>query len=219
VRFYSSLYASEYREEEELMEGLCGELPHVSEEANEELDKPITPQELKAALQGMQGRLAPGIDGLPAEFYKEYWYIFAGDILAVFNESLASGSMPMSCRRAVLTLLPKKGNPQDIGNWRPVSLLCVDYKLVEQVIHWNQTYCVPSRSMVDNVHLIRDVLEASSSFGIDTGLISVPCPGCSLHSPSSPSSSRGFNKSMIFIRRRMPMTLLFLLGTRGMQTF
>ncbi|KAJ3587850.1 hypothetical protein NHX12_011445 [Muraenolepis orangiensis] len=103
----------------------------------------------------------------------------------VFNESLASGSMPVSCRRAVITLLPKKGNLQDIKNWRPVSLLCVDYKIlskalatrlgkaVEQVIHRDQTYCVPGRSMVDNVHLIRDVLEVSSSLGINTGLISL----------------------------------------------
>ncbi|KAJ3614263.1 hypothetical protein NHX12_017837 [Muraenolepis orangiensis] len=105
--------------------------------------------------------------------------------LDVFNESLASGSMPVSCRRAVITLLPKKGNLQDIKNWRPVSLLCVDYKLlskalatrlgraVEQVIHRDQTYCVPGRSMVDNVHLIRDVLEVSSSLDINTGLISL----------------------------------------------
>ncbi|KAI3360290.1 hypothetical protein L3Q82_014607 [Scortum barcoo] len=93
----------------------------------------------------------------------------------------------MSCRRAVLTLLPKKGNLQDIKNWRPVSLLCVDYKLLskalanrlrgamEQVIHQDQTYyCVPGRSMVDNnIYLIRDVLEVSSSLGMDTGLISL----------------------------------------------
>uniref|UniRef100_A0AAQ4QQC8 Reverse transcriptase domain-containing protein n=1 Tax=Gasterosteus aculeatus aculeatus TaxID=481459 RepID=A0AAQ4QQC8_GASAC len=93
--------------------------------------------------------------------------------------------MPMSCRRAVITLMPKKGNLQDIGNWHPVSLLCVDYKLLsrvfasrlretmEQVIHRDKTYCVPGRSMVDNVYLIRDVLEVSSSLGINTGLISL----------------------------------------------
>ncbi|KAJ3614549.1 hypothetical protein NHX12_018121 [Muraenolepis orangiensis] len=122
----------------------------VSEEANSQLEGPLTIQELQTALQGMQGRRAP-----------------------------------LSCRRAVITLLPKKGNVQDIKNWRPVSLLSVDYKLlskalatrlgraVEQVIHRDQTYCVPGRSMVDNIHLIRDVLEVSSSLDINTGLISL----------------------------------------------
>lgn len=44
---------------------------------------------------------------------------------------------------------------------------------MEEVIHRDQTYCVPGRSMVDNVYLIRDVLEVSCSLGVDTGLISL----------------------------------------------
>ncbi|KAJ3585369.1 hypothetical protein NHX12_014090 [Muraenolepis orangiensis] len=185
VSFYSTLYTSEYEEGETLSEGFWNGLPQVSEEANSQLEGPLTIQELQTALQGMQGRRAPGIDGLSVEFYRAYWDVLSNDLLDVFNESLASGSMPVSCRRAVITLLPKKGNLQDIKNWRPVSLLCVDYKLlskalatrlgraVEQVIHRDQTYCVPGRSMVDNVHLIRDVLEVSSSLDINTGLISL----------------------------------------------
>ncbi|KAJ3595539.1 hypothetical protein NHX12_004842 [Muraenolepis orangiensis] len=154
VRFYSTLYTSEYEEGETLSEGFCNGLPQVSEEANKQLEGPLTIQELQTALQGMQGRWAPGIDGLSVEFYRAYWDVLSNDLLDVFNESLASGSMPVSCRRAVITLLPKKGNLQDIKNWRPVSLLCVDCKLlskalatrlgraVEQVIHRDQTYCV-----------------------------------------------------------------------------
>ena len=132
-----------------------------------------------------RGRKAPGIDGLTVEFYKAFWDILAHDIIEVFNESLVSGSLPLSCRRAVITLLPKKGNLQNIGNWRPVSLLCTDYKILskvlanrlkgtmEQILHRDQTYCVSSRSMVDNIYLIRDVLEVSSSLGINTGLIAL----------------------------------------------
>ena len=185
VKFYSSLYTSEYEENDSLFEGFCGELPQVSEETNSQLDQPLQMEELHAALQSMQGRRAPGIDGLTVEFYKAFWQILATDFLDVVNESLTSGSLPLSCRRAVVTLLPKKGNLQDIKNWRPVSLLSTDYKILskalanrlrgamEQVIHRDQTYCVPGRSMVDNVYLIRDVLEVSSSLGINTGLISL----------------------------------------------
>ncbi len=126
----------------------------------------------------MQGRKAPGIDGLTVEFYKEYWDILGPDLLLVLNESLASGSLPFFCRSAVVTLLPKKGNLQEIKNLRPVSLLCVDYKILssrlrgamEQVIHRDQTYCVPGRSMVD-VYLTGDVLELSSSLNSNAGLI------------------------------------------------
>uniref|UniRef100_A0A674MKT3 Reverse transcriptase domain-containing protein n=1 Tax=Takifugu rubripes TaxID=31033 RepID=A0A674MKT3_TAKRU len=185
VEFFSSLYESEYRRDDGLFHEFCGDLPRVSEEANSQLDRPLQLDELHAALLSMKGRKSPGVDGLTVEFFKAYWDIVAHDMLEVFNESLASGSLPLSCRRAVVTLLPKKGNLQEIKNWRPVSLLCVDYRILsktlasrlreamEQVIHRDQTYCVPDRSIVDNVHLIRDVLEVSRSLDVDTGLISL----------------------------------------------
>ncbi|KAJ3593897.1 hypothetical protein NHX12_006230 [Muraenolepis orangiensis] len=114
VSFYSTLYTSEYEEGETLSKGFCNGLPKVSEEANSQLEGPLTIQELQTALQVMQGRRAPGIDGLSVEFNRAYWDVLSNDLLDVFNESLASGSMPVSCRRAVITLLPKKGNLQDI---------------------------------------------------------------------------------------------------------
>ncbi len=54
--------------------------------------------------------------------------------LEVLNDSSAGGLLPLSCRRAVLTLLPKKGDMTDIKCWRPVSLLCSDYKLLSKVL-------------------------------------------------------------------------------------
>ena len=60
VQFYSSLYTSEYEEQEAQVEGFCNGLPQVSEETNAQLNRPLQMQELKATLQGMQG------GGLPA---------------------------------------------------------------------------------------------------------------------------------------------------------
>ena len=45
--------------------------------------------------------------------------------------------------------------------------------VMEQLIHQTQTYCVPGRSIVDNVSLIRDILEVSGSLGLDAGLVSL----------------------------------------------
>lgn len=110
---------------------------------------------------------------------------FGQSLLVVLNDSLARGLMPLSCRRAVLTLLPKKGDLTDIKCWRLVSLLCSDYKLLskvlanrlaevmDQVIHPDQTYCVPGRSIFDNVSLIRDLLDVFKMLNLDCGLISL----------------------------------------------
>lgn len=160
-------------------------LPQVEAASNTALDIELTVDELHTALMSLANEKAPGIDGLPVEFYKSFWPVLGEDMLEVFQDSLNRGQLPLSCRRAVITLLPKKGDLQLLKNWRPVSLLCGDYKIlskalalrlrevVGEVIHVDQTYCVPGRSISDNITLIRHVLDVSSSLGVDTGLISV----------------------------------------------
>lgn len=45
--------------------------------------------------------------------------------------------------------------------------------MIEQVIHVDQTYCVPGKLITDNIALIWDVLDLSSSLGLQLGLISM----------------------------------------------
>lgn len=103
------------------------------------------------------------------------------DLLDMLNTSMARGKLPQSCRRAVLTLLPKQGDLGDIKCLRPVSLLCSDYKLLskvlanrlakvmDSVIHPDQTYCVLGRSIFYNIAFIRDLIEASKLLNLDFG--------------------------------------------------
>jgi len=81
--------------------------------------------------------------------------------------------------------LPKKGDLNDIKNWRPVSLLCNDYKIlskalairlgvvIESIVHPDQSYCVPGRRIFDNVSFIRDIFDCGKIFDIDFGMISI----------------------------------------------
>lgn len=107
------------------------------------------------ALQGLQSGESPGIDGLTADFLANIWPLISEDPFMVLKDSLENGLLPHSCRRAVLNILPKKRDLDDIRNWRPVSLLCTDYKILskvlanrirlvlEQVYYLDQTFCVP----------------------------------------------------------------------------
>uniref|UniRef100_A0A8C1S2L1 Reverse transcriptase domain-containing protein n=1 Tax=Cyprinus carpio TaxID=7962 RepID=A0A8C1S2L1_CYPCA len=185
VDFYSELYKSEHVEVKDIASKFYVGLPKVPDRANVELEKPFTKGELYDALKSMECGKAPGIDGIPVEFYKSLWAVLGDDLLEVLNDSLTRGSLPTSCRRAVITLLPKKGNLRNIKNWRPVSLLCSDMKILSKalavrlrdviggVIHIDQTYCVPNRSIFDNIHLIRDILDISGLLGLNFGLISL----------------------------------------------
>lgn len=44
---------------------------------------------------------------------------------------------------------------------------------MEQILHQDQMYYVPGRSMEDNIDLIWDISEVSSLLGIDSGLMYV----------------------------------------------
>lgn len=134
MEFYRSPLYSEYKENEELFWEYSNALPRVSEDISSEPECPLGLQELHAALLSIQGQKSPGVDRLTVEFYKAYCDTVVKDLLDVYNESLLTGLLPLSCRWVVITLLPKKGNLQDIKNWCPVSLLCTNYKILPKAL-------------------------------------------------------------------------------------
>ncbi|KAK3534854.1 hypothetical protein QTP86_028560 [Hemibagrus guttatus] len=134
VRFYLKLYSSERSGAQIVEESFLKDLPKLTEQAARELDRELTLAELHKALQGMENGRAPGIDGLPFEFYKAFWAVIEQDVLEVLRDSMNAGQLPLSCRRAVLTVLPKKGDLTHLKNWCPVSLLCTDIKLLSKAL-------------------------------------------------------------------------------------
>ncbi|CAM2108107.1 unnamed protein product [Caretta caretta] len=128
---------------------------------------------------------SPGIDGLTMEFYRVFWDVLGPDLVTVWAESLQSGVLPLLCRRAVLALLPKKGDFRNLRNWRPVSLLSTDYKIVAKaislrlgsvladMIHPDQTYTIPDHSIFDSLFLVWDLLELGRRDGLSFALLSL----------------------------------------------
>ena len=49
------------------------DIPRILKEDRDNLEKPITQEEIIQALRGMQNDKSPGLDGFPAEFYKFFW--------------------------------------------------------------------------------------------------------------------------------------------------
>lgn len=72
-KFYKRLYTSENPTIEDIDKFLDTYQPReqLNEEENAELQKPITIKEIDKAIKNMNRNKAPGIDGLPIEFYSK----------------------------------------------------------------------------------------------------------------------------------------------------
>ena len=102
-------------------------------EDNDKLNIDVNEKELVDAVKSCKGEKSPGDDGLPAEFYKKYLKLLTPFLLPLYNNALFFGSTPDSFKRAVVKLPYKKGDAKDLKNWRPISLLNVDYKILSKI--------------------------------------------------------------------------------------
>uniref|UniRef100_A0A671WHQ0 Reverse transcriptase domain-containing protein n=1 Tax=Sparus aurata TaxID=8175 RepID=A0A671WHQ0_SPAAU len=182
--FYTNLFGRESCSMDSFRELLEG-LPQLSQEERATLDGELTLEDLTTAVNQMATGRAPGIDGLSADFLQRFWNILGPDLHGVLSESFKTGTLPVSCQRAVLSLLPKKGDLALLKNWRPVALLCTDYKVLsralsnrlkdalDRIVHRNQTYCVPDRTIMDNIFLVRDVIDVCNSYNVNLGIVSL----------------------------------------------
>ena len=135
----------------------------------------LTVEECRKALNGMDTGKSPGTDGLMTEFYLVFWAVIGDDLAEVLNYGFQNGQLSVSQRRGLLSLIFKKGEKKDLKNWRPISLLCVDYKIgtralaaqlqkvLSLVLHKDQTCGVPGRSIFSNLYLIGDLIEYCSA--------------------------------------------------------
>ena len=84
----------------------------------------------------MEENKSPGKDGIPMEFYLTFWNITEHDFKELINHIFfEKKELPESMKTATISMIPKKEpNDTDIAKWRPISLLCVDYKIITKAL-------------------------------------------------------------------------------------
>jgi exonuclease III len=131
-------------------------------------DGRFTVGELKRALRASARGKAPGLDGLPVEFYNQWWDVLAPTMCAAFNEAFDDVASPDALRDLLwgLILLIYKGlpkPPEELPSYRPITLLDVDIKILAKaladrlhvpldfLIDATQTAFIQGRDIGDNV--------------------------------------------------------------------
>ncbi len=153
--------------QQSLLSSLDKQLPSEAQQACEGTEQGIMLDELQAALKLSARGKKPGSDGLPYEFFSQFWEVLGPKLLAVLQDAFQAQHglcLPTSMTQGVITLLYKgKGPKAMLDSYRPITLLNSDYKLLakalatrfgpalQHVVDPTQTAFVPGRWIGDNV--------------------------------------------------------------------
>ena len=131
----------------------------------------MTENELLNSIKSFKNNNPPVKDGLTAELYKLFWQDIKHVLLASINYALAYGKLSVEQRRGIISLLLKKDKARlYLKNWRPITLLNVDNKILTKalgkrinsflpsLIDEDQAGYVQNRFIENNIRIIAHIL-------------------------------------------------------------
>ena len=159
--------------------------PTLSDEARDACEGLVKTEEVSSALNQMALNKSPGLDGLTSNFYKHFWPMIGATLTTVYNHAFEHGELSLTQRRGVIALLFKKHDRSKLKNWRPITLLTTDYKILTKalanrlkkvladIIHTDQTASIKGRTINDNASLIRDALLYANEVNESLAMITI----------------------------------------------
>ena len=119
------------------------QVPTLTESMRRACDGKVTIDECQKVLKHFKNNKSPGNDGITIEFYRQFWDNIGTTLIQCYNYSYEHGELSNSQKQAIITLLEKEGKDrQYVKNWRPISLLNVDYRMLTKTLS-NRTYFTP----------------------------------------------------------------------------
>ena len=96
---------------------------------------PVSLPEILDSIKSLSLNKSPGPDGFTLEFYLHFLHLLAPLLCRLYNHCFSDEKLPASLRTSVTRLIFKKrGDIKDLKNWRPISLLNTDYKILAKII-------------------------------------------------------------------------------------
>ena len=140
--FYQQLYRKDpdIKYQIENKSGIC-----ISEEQKQLCALEISENEIISALNSMKLNKTPGPDGLSVEFYKVFWSQISTLFLNMLQDAEKIDEIASATKDGFLNLIPK-GNKDSryLKNLHPITLLNVDYKLIEKILALRMDKILPS---------------------------------------------------------------------------
>jgi len=106
----------------------------IDEDTNEDLNAEVTKDEIKSVLNSFKKAKSPRLDGWTIEFYIGFFDLVGDDLWKLVEESKSSGKVLGAINSTFIDLIPKIKEPSSFGNFRPISLCNLGYKLISKII-------------------------------------------------------------------------------------
>eukprot|EP00741_Cyanophora_paradoxa_P019649 tig00021135_g18967.t1 len=139
----------------------------------------ITSGEALEVLRSMNARTSPGRDGLTVKFYLHFWDILGDLVVESFRTAEAVGCFSLRQRTGLMILLYKKGARDRIENWRPITIMPIDFRLFGAIMarrmnthamHHTTSPCqagfMPGRAGAGNVYLLQALVRLAEREGL-----------------------------------------------------
>lgn len=95
---------------------------------------PTSANEIIGVVGGFLSKNSAGFDGVSASLLKRCIGLLVGPIEDICNASFSQGVFPELLKLAVIIPVHKKGNTEEISNYRPISMLSVFSKIIEKLM-------------------------------------------------------------------------------------
>ena len=145
-KYFTNLFTTSKPNQVQVTAALSGISRRVSSEMNDFLEMPFTPEEVVEALTQMCPTKALGPDGLPAVFYQKHWQRVKQGVLSTCLHILNKQGDVAPLNHTYIALIPKKGKPRKVIDFRPISLCNVIYRIVAKAIANRLKYECPNLS-------------------------------------------------------------------------
>ncbi|GKA86255.1 putative RNA-directed DNA polymerase, eukaryota, reverse transcriptase zinc-binding domain protein [Tanacetum coccineum] len=135
------------------------------------LDSMVFLEEIKNAVWDCGSQKAPDPDGFSFMFVKKYWDIMKIDIQNFVMRFFSSSSFHPGTNSLFFTLIPKVSNPLYIKDFRPISRIGFQYKIVakilanklskvmDSIISHEQSAFISGRQILNGPLILSEVIE------------------------------------------------------------
>jgi hypothetical protein len=143
--------------------------PSLSEAEVQQIRCDIEDEEIRKAVFSMNPWKAPGPDGFPAGFYQKSWNIVGRSVCDFVKKVWYNPLLLREVNFTDICLIPKVEHPENIQQFRPISLCNTIYKIVSKVltnrikqtisrvVSPHQTGFIPGRSIHENIVVAQEM--------------------------------------------------------------